>query len=152
MAVEIGDPAPDFALMSHNGSEMSPADFAGERLVIFFYPKAFTPGCTGEACDFRDRHQNFLAAGYRIIGISPDGPAALARFRDQHELPFPLLSDPDHAVADAYGAWGIKKNYGKEYEGLIRSTFIVGKDWIVEQAWRNVRAKGHAERVAKTTI
>jgi len=152
MAVETGDPAPDFTLASHDGSEKSRADFAGERLVIFFYPKAFTPGCTGEACDFRDRHETFLKAGYRIVGTSPDGPGKLARFRDEHELPFPLLSDPDHAVAEAYGAWGIKKNYGKEYEGLIRSTFVVGKDGIIEQAWRNVRAKGHAERVTKAII
>lgn len=152
MAVETGDPAPDFTLTAHDGSEMCPADFSGERLVIFFYPKAFTPGCTGEACDFRDGHEAFLAAGYRIIGISPDAPATLARFRDEHALPFPLLSDPDHAVAEAYGAWGIKKNYGKEYEGLIRSTFVVGKNGIIEQAWHNVRAKGHAERVMKTIV
>ena len=152
MAVETGDNAPDFTLTAHDGSEVGPADFAGERLVIFFYPKAFTPGCTGEACDFRDGYETFLAAGYRIVGISPDGPATLARFRDEHELPFPLLSDPDHAVAEAYGAWGIKKNYGKEYEGLIRSTFVIGKHGVVEQTWRNVRAKGHAERVTKAIV
>jgi len=152
MPVETGDPAPDFTLTSHDGSEISRADFAGEHLVIFFYPKAFTPGCTGEACDFRDRHETYLTAGYRIVGISPDGPEKLARFRDEHDLPFPLLSDPAHAVAEAYGAWGVKKNYGKEYEGLIRSTFVVGKDGIIEQAWRNVRAKGHAERVTKAII
>ncbi len=84
-----------------------------------------------------------------MVGISPDDPATLARFREEHDLPFPLLSDPDHTVAAAFGAWGVKKNYGREYEGLIRSTFVIGADGTVEQAWRNVRAKGHAERVAR---
>ena len=149
MAVEIGDAASDFTLTGHDGPQVGLADFAGERLVIFFYPKAFTPGCTGEACDFRDRHDAFEATGHKIVGISPDDPTTLTRFRDEYDLPFPLLSDPDHIVASAYGAWGIKMNYGKEYEGLIRSTFVVGPDGRVEQAWRNVRAKGHAERVAK---
>jgi len=152
MALEIGDPAPDFTLTAHDGSQVTLAGFKGERLVIFFYPKAFTPGCTGEACDFRDRHDAFMAAGHRIVGISPDAPATLSRFRDEHDLQFPLLSDADHSVASAYGAWGTKKNYGKEYEGLIRSTFVVGRDGRIEQAWRNVRAKGHADRVAGVIV
>jgi peroxiredoxin Q/BCP len=147
MAPETGDPAPGFTLTADDGGTVSLADFEGNRLVIFFYPKAFTPGCTTEACDFRDRHEHFAEAGYAIVGISPDEPSRLERFREEHGLPFPLLSDPDHAIAAAYGAWGIKKNYGREYEGLIRSTFVVGPDGRLEQAWRNVRAMGHAERV-----
>jgi len=149
MAAEIGDQAPDFTLTDHTGSPVRRQEFAGDRVIVYFYPRAFTPGCTGESCDFRDRYQGFQAHGYRVVGISPDDPETLSRFRDKHDLPFPLLSDPDHAVADAFGAWGIKKNYGKEYEGTIRSTFVIGPDGSVEQAWRNVRAKGHADRVER---
>jgi peroxiredoxin Q/BCP len=149
MNPDTGDPAPDFTLTDHDGDEVRLADLAGRRVVLYFYPKAFTPGCTAEACDFRDRHEVFAAAGYEILGVSPDPPERLAEFRAEHGLPFRLLSDPDHAVASAYGAWGTKKNYGKEYEGLIRSTFLIGADGTVTGAWRNVRAKGHAERIAR---
>jgi len=149
MAVEIGDPAPEFTLTDHTGSPMNSRAFAGGKVIVYFYPKAFTPGCTGESCDFRDRHLAFGANGYQIVGISPDDPETLARFRQEHDLPFPLLSDPDHAVAMAFGAWGVKKNYGKEYQGLIRSTFVIGADGEIEQAWRNVRAKGHAARIER---
>ena len=117
--------------------------------MIFFYPRAFTPGCTTESCDFRDRHETFAARGYALLGVSPDLPDKLAEFRDEYELPFDLLSDPDHAMASAFGAWGIKKNYGREYEGIIRSTIVIDGDGAVEQAFYNVRAKGHAERVAQ---
>ncbi|HSR15571.1 MAG TPA: thioredoxin-dependent thiol peroxidase [Gemmatimonadales bacterium] len=144
-----GVAAPDFTLRDHAGKPVRLADLKGERVILYFYPKAFTPGCTTEACDFRDRHQALAAAGYRIFGVSPDPPERLARFRDEHRLPFPLLSDPDHAVAAAYGAWGVKKNYGKEYEGLIRSTFVIGPEGSIEKAWHNVRAKGHAQRVVE---
>lgn len=149
MAVEAGDRAPDFALTDHTGATVRLGDFAGERLVVYFYPRAFTPGCTTEACDFRDRYAALGHTGTRVVGISPDDPETLARFGEEHRLPFPLLSDPDHRVATAYGAWGVKKNYGKEYEGLIRSTFVVGPEGVVSHAWRNVRAKGHAGRVAE---
>lgn len=149
MAVEAGDVAPAFTLSDHTGDDVALADFTGRRVLVYFYPKAFTPGCTTQACDFRDRHEAFEQAGYQILGISPDAPDKLAAFRDEHGLPFPLLSDPDHATAAAYGAWGIKKNYGKEYEGLIRSTFVIGPDGIVEKAWRNVRAKGHGDRMVR---
>lgn len=150
MTIEIGDAAPHFSLTSDEGTSFDLTDAAGSRLLIYFYPKAFTPGCTGESCDFRDRFETFQNAGYRVVGVSPDDPETLARFRKEHDLPFPLLSDPDHAVAEVYGAWGIKKNYGKEYEGLIRSTFVVDPEGVIEEAWRNVRAKGHAERVERT--
>jgi peroxiredoxin Q/BCP len=148
MQLEPGREAPHFTLTDHEGHGVSLDDYAGHRLVIFFYPAAFTPGCTTEACDFRDRHDALYAAGYEIVGISPDAPERLAEFREEHGLPFPLLSDPGHAVAAAYGAWGIKKNYGKEYEGVIRSTVVVEADGTVQHAWYNVKATGHAARVA----
>jgi peroxiredoxin Q/BCP len=152
MTVEIGDPAPHFSLADHTGTTVTSDEYAGKPLIVYFYPRAFTPGCTGESCDFRDRHEAFAAAGYSVVGISPDDSETLSRFRDEHGLPFPLLSDPDHAAATAFGAWGIKKNYGKEYEGLIRSTFVVGADGTILHAWRNVRAKGHAGRVERELI
>lgn len=145
--VETGDPAPTFTAIDDEGSEVSLADFAGDSLVVYFYPKAFTPGCTTESCDFRDRYEPLAAAGYRIIGVSPDSPEELAKFRAEYDLPFALLSDSDHEIAEAYGAWGTKMNYGKEYEGLIRSTIVVNADGNVEHAWYNVKATGHAERV-----
>ena len=148
MALSEGDPIPAFSLTDDRGASVDSASLAGSKTLIYFYPRAFTPGCTTESCDFRDRHETFAAAGYRIFGISPDTPEKLAEFRAEHELPFSMLSDPDHEVAEAFGAWGIKKNYGKEYEGLIRSTFLIDETGTVARAWRNVRAKGHAERVA----
>lgn len=148
MKLRTGDAAPDFSRLDNDGTSRSLSDYAGQKLVVYFYPKAFTPGCTTESCDFRDRHQVFAAAGYEIVGVSPDPVGRLEDFRQKHGLPFKLLSDEDHAMATAYGAWGPKKNYGREYEGLIRSTIVVGADGNVEQAWYNVRAAGHAERVA----
>lgn len=138
-----------FTLPDHHGNPVSSDDFAGKRVVVFFYPKAMTPGCTAEACDFRDRYERLLDAGYAVVGISPDRPADNAKFAAAEHLPFPLLSDTDHDVARRYGAWGMKKNYGREFEGLIRSTFVLGPSGDVEHEWRNVRAKGHVERVAQ---
>jgi len=146
--VVTGEPAPLFSLLDHRGRTVSLADYAGKRLLVYFYPRAFTPGCTTEACDLRDRHQAFLQAGWAVVGISPDPPERLARFREEHGLPFPLLSDPDHRVAEAYGAWGAKRTYGRDTQGMIRSTFAVGPDGRIEAAWHNVRAAGHAEHVA----
>lgn len=149
MALEPGDQAPDFAATDHNGRAVRLADYAGKGLVLYFYPKAFTPGCTTQACDFRDRYETFSAAGYEIAGISPDTPERLADFRAEHGLPFPMLSDEDHVIARAYGAYGTKKNYGREYEGIIRSTFVIGPDGRVVEAWINVQAKGHGDRLAQ---
>lgn len=139
--------APSFTLSDQDGKPHALKDHAGRNLIIFFYPKAMTPGCTTEACDFRDSYDDFLAAGYDIVGISPDSPADNRRFKEENDLPFPLLSDPKHSVADAYGAWGTKVNYGKEYEGLIRSTFVVAGDQTVTRELRNVKATGHVERL-----
>ena len=150
MRLEPGQTAPKFHGVDQNDVEISNVDFAGQDLLMYFYPKAFTPGCTTEACDFRDRYQTFAAAGYGIVGVSPDEPEKLARFHDEYELPFSLISDPDHEIAEAFGAWGMKKNYGREYEGLIRSTIAIDSDGIVTAAWYNVKAKGHAERIEQS--
>lgn len=147
MKLEPGMQLPAFRRIDDAGVERTSADFAGKGIVIYFYPRAFTPGCTGESCDFRDSYDRFLDADYQIIGVSPDPVDLLARFRVEHQLPFSLLSDEDHSMADAFGAWGIKKNYGKEYEGLIRSTFVADATGTIEHAWYNVRAKAHVGRV-----
>ncbi len=152
MQLSPGDDAPYFTRQNQDGAEVTLDDYAGHRLVIYFYPRAFTPGCTTEACDFRDRHETFYAAGYEILGVSTDPVARLGEFVQEYGLPFPLLSDPDHSMAAAYGAWGTKKNYGKEYEGLIRSTIVIDEAGKVEHAWYNVKAKGHAERVAADVL
>lgn len=148
MRLETGADAPYFNRHDQNGADVTLDDYAGHRLVLYFYPRAFTPGCTTESCDFRDRHEAFYAAGYEIVGVSPDPVSKLADFKAEHNLPFPLLSDEDHTMAEAYGAWGLKKNYGKEYEGIIRSTIVIDEAGKVEHAWYNVRATGHVERVA----
>lgn len=148
MQLERGSAAPFFSRVDDQGNPVTLDDYAGHRLVIYFYPRAFTPGCTTESCDFRDNHEAFAAAGYQIIGVSPDPVERLADFRAKHGLPFPLLSDEDHTMAEAYGAWGTKTSYGKKSVGLIRSTVVVGGDGTIERAWYNVRAAGHAGRVA----
>jgi peroxiredoxin Q/BCP len=149
MKLDPGDQAPPFSAMDQNGVERKSADYEGARLALYFYPKAFTPGCTTEACDFRDRYELFLESSVQILGVSPDPPERLAKFRDEHDLPFDLLSDPDHEIATAYGAYGLKKNYGREYLGIIRSTFLIDDAGVIEEAYYNVRAKGHAERIRK---
>ena len=136
-----------FNLPNQDGEMVSSEDFAGKRLVMFFYPAAMTPGCTTESCDFRDSYQEFSDAGYEVIGVSPDAPSKNARFKEKEGLNFDLLSDQDKDLATSLGAWGEKKMYGKTVEGLIRSTFVVGPDGQVEKAYRNVKATGHVARV-----
>ena len=152
MAIDIGDPAPIAELRNDQDDPVTFSDYAGQNLIVFFYPKAMTPGCTTEACGFRDNYQQFCDAGFDIVGVSPDQPAANAAFRARDHLPFRLLSDVDHVVADQFGSWGLKKNYGREYEGLIRSTFVMDARGVVTHTWRNVRAKGHVERVARALL
>lgn len=136
-----------FQLPNQDGDEVSSEDFAGKKYVMFFYPRAMTPGCTTESCDFRDSYAEFGAAGYEIIGVSPDPPARNAAFKEKEGLNFDLLSDEDHRLAESLGAWGEKKMYGKTSEGLIRSTFVIDENGEVVEAYRNVRAKGHVARV-----
>jgi peroxiredoxin Q/BCP len=147
--LEPGTAAPDFTLPDQDGTPVSLASLRGKRVVLFFYPRAMTPGCTTEACDFRDSLAPLQAANYVILGISRDEPATLRQFRERDGLTYDLLSDPDHSVHDAYGAWGEKQNYGKTIEGVIRSTFILDEDGRVVQALYNVKATGHVARIRK---
>ncbi|MEB7504617.1 thioredoxin-dependent thiol peroxidase [Arthrobacter koreensis] len=144
-----GDKAPDFTLTASDSSAQSLADLRGRSVIVYFYPAAATPGCTKEACDFRDNLNSLAASGYSVLGISPDKVEKLAKFAADEALNFPLLSDPDHAVAEAYGAWGEKKNYGKTYEGLIRSTVVVDPEGKVSLAQYNVRATGHVAKLRR---
>lgn len=144
-----GDVAPDFTLTSDAGTEVSLADLRGRKVIVYFYPAAMTPGCTTEACDFRDSLAPLQAAGYTVLGISRDDPAKLRAFRERDGLTYDLLSDPDHAVHEAYGAWGEKMNYGKVVEGVIRSTFVLDADGRIVQALTNVKATGHVARLRR---
>ncbi len=144
-----GDQAPDFTLPDADGNEVSLASLRGQRVIIYFYPAAMTPGCTKQACDFRDSKADLSQAGFAVLGISPDTPAKLAKFRDRDGLTFPLLSDPDRKVLQAYGAYGEKMMYGKKSVGVIRSTFIVDADGKIEQALYGVKATGHVARLRK---
>ena len=147
--LEPGAVAPAFSHPNDAGETTSLADYAGERVIVYFYPKANTPGCTKEACDFRDSLAQLNGAGVAVVGISPDPPEQLAKFRKDHGLTFPLLSDVDKAVMRSYGAFGEKKNYGKVVQGVIRSTFVVGADGTIEKALYNVRATGHVARILR---
>ena len=144
-----GDPAPAFTLKNAVGQDVSLGDFLGRSTVVYFYPAASTPGCTKQACDFRDSLASLQRAGYDVVGISPDPVDKLAKFAAAEGLDFPLLSDPDHAVAEAYAAWGEKKNYGKTYQGLIRSTVVVDPEGRVAIAQYNVRATGHVAKLRR---
>lgn len=142
-----GDPAPGFTLPDADGNQVSLASLRGDRVIIYFYPAAMTPGCTKEACDFRDNGSDLSGAGFTVLGISPDAPAKLAAFRDKERLTFPLLSDSGREVLRAYGAYGEKKMYGKQTVGVIRSTFVIGTDGAIERAYYGVRAAGHVARL-----
>jgi thioredoxin-dependent peroxiredoxin len=145
-----GSPAPDFTLLDQDEHPVSLHDFEGRRVVLYFYPAAMTPGCTTEACDFRDSLASLQGAGFTVLGVSRDDPATLRAFRERDGLTFPLLSDPDHAVHQAYGAWGEKQNYGKTVTGVLRSTFVLAEDGSIQHALYNVKATGHVARLRKT--
>lgn len=142
-----GDKAPAFRLSADDGEEVALSDYAGSRVVVYFYPADDTPGCTKEACQFSDLRDEYAELGVDVVGISPNDRASHERFRSKYALRVRLLSDPNHETMAAYGAWGEKTLYGKKTLGVIRSTFLVGEDGRVEQAWYNVRADGHAEKV-----
>jgi thioredoxin-dependent peroxiredoxin len=144
-----GDPAPDFTLPDADGKPVSLSEFRGRRVIVYFYPAASTPGCTTEACDFRDNLAELNDAGLDVLGISPDPPAKLAKFRDAEGLTFPLLADPDKQALTAWGAFGEKQMYGKTVTGVIRSTFVVDPEGILEQALYNVRASGHVAKLRR---
>ena len=145
--IEIGKSAPDFKLKSQTNDDVSLSDFRGKIVVLYFYPKDFTPGCTREACDFRDHHSDLKNTGAIILGISPDTSESHSKFSGKYNLPFTLLADPDHRVLEAYGAWGVKKRFGRESEGVKRSTVIVDSEGIVRKIWKAVKVDGHVEKV-----
>jgi peroxiredoxin Q/BCP len=144
-----GDVAPDFTLTDADGNTVSLSDFRGGNVVVYFYPAAMTPGCTTQACDFRDSLASLTASGYTVLGISPDKPEKLAKFRDRDSLTFPLLSDPDRVTLQAYGAFGEKMMYGKKTTGVLRSMFVVDGDGRIALAQYNVRAKGHVAKLRR---
>ncbi|GAB3284329.1 thioredoxin-dependent thiol peroxidase [Sinomonas notoginsengisoli] len=143
----VGEPAPAFSLPDSEGGTTSLSDLVGARTILYFFPQVDTPACTQEACDFRDGLPGLAAAGLSVVGISPDPLEAVRKFADAQDLGFRLLADADHAVSEAYGTWGEKLNYGRTYQGLIRSTFVIGADGRIELAQYNVRAKGHVAKL-----
>jgi peroxiredoxin Q/BCP len=148
--LEAGETAPAFTLTAADGSTVSLSDFKGQRVIVYFYPAAMTPGCTTQACDFRDSLDALHAAGVTVLGISPDKPAKLAKFVERDHITYPLLSDPEHGVLEQYGAWGEKTMYGKKVTGVIRSTVVVDAEGQVELARYNVKATGHVALLRKT--
>ena len=144
-----GDLAPKFTLQNQNGDKVSLTDFRGRKVVLFTYPQAFTPGCTKEACDFRDSEARLTAAGYTVLAVSADPVEKLARFKAEYDLPYELLSDPDHKVQQQYAAFGEKQNYGRTYVGAIRSTFLIDEKGRIIEPLYNVRATGHVDRILK---
>ena len=144
-----GDEAPDFTLPDADGNPVSLSAYRGRRVIVYFYPAAMTPGCTKQACDFTESRPALEQVGLAVLGISPDAPAKLAKFREKEGITFPLLSDPDKSVLAAYGAYGEKMNYGKTIMGVIRSTFVVGADGKIEKAYYAVKAAGHVARLKK---
>lgn len=149
MALTVGTKAPAFTLTSDTGEKVRLSDFAGQRVVLYFYPAAMTPGCTTQACDFRDNLAVFTAADAVVIGVSPDQPAKLVKFRERDQLPFLLLSDPEHTVMEKYGAWGEKKLYGKTVTGVIRSTYVIDAKGRIELALPNTKATGHVAKLIR---
>ena len=145
----VGDTAPTFSLPDADGNTVSLADYRGRKVIVYFYPAASTPGCTKQACDFRDNLRELEESGLDVVGISPDKPAKLAKFRDAQELTFPLLSDPDREVLTAWGAYGEKTMYGKTVQGVIRSTFVVDEDGKIALAQYNVKATGHVAKLRR---
>lgn len=147
MSLRVGERAPAFTLRSDEGREVRLADFAGRRVVLYFYPRDNTPGCTREACAFRDALPALAKKGAAVLGVSRDSVESHRKFKEKHALAFPLLSDPDHAVLEAYGAWGEKSLRGRKVEGALRTTVIIGPDGRVERIWPGVKVDGHADEV-----
>jgi thioredoxin-dependent peroxiredoxin len=145
--IEEGAKAPAFSLKDQDGKTVKLSDFAGKQVVLYFYPKDLTPGCTTEACDFRDNNTRLTRAGAVVLGVSPDSEKSHSKFIAKHELTFPLLVDADHAVAEKYGAWGEKSLYGRKFMGIIRSTFLIGPDGKVKKVWPKVKVQGHVDEV-----
>ena len=147
--LKVGDKAPEFSLPSDSGETVKLSDFRGKKVVLYFYPKDDTKGCTIEACELRDRTPEIEERDAVVLGVSPDGVKSHRKFKNKYDLPFALLADEDHTVADAYGAWGEKKMYGRTYEGILRRTFIIDEEGRIERAFEKVRPKGHGDEVVE---
>lgn len=147
MVLEAGQKAPDFTLPDENGEPHQLSDYLGKTVLLYFYPKDDTPGCTTEACSFRDDYSDYKKAGVTILGVSPDSVASHTQFKEKHHLPFTLLADADHQVAALYGVWGVKKMFGKEFEGVYRTTFLINPEGIIQEVFERVNPKGHSEEV-----
>ncbi|MFN3640277.1 MAG: thioredoxin-dependent thiol peroxidase [Flavobacterium sp.] len=144
-----GDKAPAFKALDQDGKEHQLKDYKGKKLVVFFYPKANTPGCTAEACDLRDHHSDFQSSNYALLGVSADTAKAQSNFRNKYEFPFPLIADEDHAVIKAFGVWGPKKFMGKTYDGIHRTTFVIDENGVIEEVITDVKTKAHAAQILK---
>lgn len=147
--LQPGDKAPNFSGKDQDGNVHSLSDYNGKKLVVFFYPKANTPGCTAEACDLRDNYARFQAQNYALLGVSADNAKAQGNFKNKYEFPFPLLADEDKAVIQAFGVWGPKKFMGKEYDGIHRTTFVINESGIIEDVIKEVKTKAHAAQILK---
>ena len=148
-SLKIGDKAPQFEAKDQEGNTVKLTDYAGKKLVLFFYPKASTPGCTAEACDLRDNYQSFLAKGYDVLGVSADSGKKQQNFINKNELPFPLLADEDKAVIEAFNVWGPKKFMGKDYDGIHRTTFVIDEKGVIEEVITKVKTKNHTVQILK---
>jgi len=142
-----GDKAPDFNGIDQDGNQVSLSDFSGKKLILFFYPKDNTPGCTAEACNLRDNYADLKAQGYELLGVSPDSEASHQKFISKHELPFPLLADTEKTVLKAYGVWGKKKMYGREFDGVFRTTFVINQEGVIAQVFKKVKTKDHSQQI-----
>lgn len=147
MTLQVGDPAPDFTANDQNGQPISLHDFKGKKLVLYFYPKDDTPGCTAQACDLRDNYERMLAQGYAVVGVSVDDETSHQKFIKKFDLPFPLLADTDHTVVEAYGVWAEKKNYGRTYMGTVRTTFVIDEEGKIEDIISKVNTKEHVNQI-----
>lgn len=145
--LKTGDKAPNFEALDQAGNTVKLSDYTGKKLVLFFYPKASTPGCTAEACNLRDNYETFLAKGYDILGVSADSAKRQQNFSTKNELPFPLLADEDKKVIEAFGVWGLKKFMGREYNGIHRTTFVINEEGIIEEVIAKVKTKAHTEQI-----
>jgi len=145
--LKIGDKAPDFQAKDQDGNPINLSQFRGKKLVLYFYPKDDTPGCTAEACDIRDNYNSYLQKSYAVVGVSGDSEASHRKFREKYQLPFPLISDTDRKVLEAYGAWGEKSMYGKIFKGIIRMTFVISEDGLIEQIIEKVKTKEHTKQI-----
>ncbi|AZQ61467.1 thioredoxin-dependent thiol peroxidase [Flammeovirga pectinis] len=147
MALEIGQVAPDFTSIDQDGNEIKLSDYQGKKVVLYFYPKDMTPGCTAEACDLRDNYEKLLAEGWVVLGVSTDAAERHQRFIAKYELPFPLIADVDHKVHDLYGTWQLKKTFGKEYMGTVRTTFLIDEKGILTDIIKKVKTKEHTKQI-----